>query len=51
MERLSLGKHTMLELTSYDVVCNNRIFYLQLKIMSTKQIIVQGEIGYADKSG
>ncbi|CAI6374864.1 unnamed protein product [Macrosiphum euphorbiae] len=48
--RLGLGNYTMLELTSYDL-CDNLVFYLQLKIMSTKKIIAQEEIGYADKSG
>jgi hypothetical protein len=50
MERLNLGNYKMLELTSYDVF-NNHIFYLQLKNMKTKQIIIQEEIGYADKNG
>ena len=50
MVHLGLGNYTMLELTSYDLF-DNRVFYLQLKIMSTKQIIAQEEIGYADKSG
>ena len=50
MVRLGLGNYIMLELTSYDLY-DNRVFYLQLKVMSTKQVIAQEEIGYADKSG
>jgi hypothetical protein len=49
-ERLGLDRYKMLELTSYDVL-NNKVVYLQLKNMRSKQIIVSEEIGKVDKNG
>ena len=50
VERLGLGHYKILELTSYDVF-NNKVFYLQLRNMRTKHIIISEEIGHMDKNG
>jgi hypothetical protein len=50
VERLGLGRYKILELTSYDVF-NNKVFYLQLKNMRSKRIIISEEIGHVDKNG
>ncbi|KAF0703471.1 Envelope fusion protein, partial [Aphis craccivora] len=50
MERLGLGNYPMLKISSYDVI-NNHSFYLQLKNIKTKEVIVSEEIGHFEKKG
>jgi len=50
LDRLGLGYYKILEITCYDVD-NNQRFYMQLKNLTTKQIILSEEIGYVDKMG
>jgi len=49
VERLGLGRYKILKLTSY--VLNNKVFYLKLKNMRSKRIIIFEEIGHVDKNG
>jgi len=50
MERMGLGHYQMLEIFASDKY-NNQEFYLHLRNMSTKEIIISEEIGYVKKKG
>lgn len=50
MRRMGLGGYKMLELIAYDV-SNNQEFFLQLKNIKNKEIIVSEGIGNVDKGG
>lgn len=50
LERLSLGHYKVLEITCYDVD-NNQRFYLQLRNIKTKRVILSEEVGHVDKTG
>lgn len=50
MERMGSGHYQMLEIFSSDKY-NNQEFFLQLRNMSTKEIIIPEGIGYVNKRG
>jgi len=48
LDRLSLGHYKILEITCYGVD-NNQRFYIQIKNIRTKQVILSEEVGYVNK--